>query len=211
MNVKYLLCVFFILTIRGISFSQTEPGTNLSEVAELLSESLVPLENELVILGKDKIYNLKIEGNSEQKSFIVYLIRSSLQDYRILDNDNTPGAGDSTDYIINIDNPRLDVKYTSVYTDNVIGTKKVRRVISVSYELTINDSRDSARVYGNKVSKKAEDSFDLDDRNNVEDKRYGFLQSELPEQDTADRFIFPALIILASAAAIILFFSIRSK
>lgn len=212
MNVRYLLCVFFLFTIRGISFCQNESQTNLSLAAEIIGKSLVPLQNELTVLGKDKFYNLIIEGiDDEKQMFLTQVVKSRLQEFKILLNADTAGFGDTIDYIVSIKNPELEIKYVSLFTDNVLGDKKVKRVISVSYELTVTDKETLSQVFSKNIANKGEDSFSLEEQNQVEDKRFNFSQPVLPEEDSINSLLFPAIIIFASAAAIILFFSIRSK
>ncbi|HMS63643.1 MAG TPA: hypothetical protein PKD83_00155 [Ignavibacteria bacterium] len=220
MKLKYLLCIliFFeiiiLFILRGISYSQTGSESNLNNIDKLLDESLIPVENELLLLGNDKIYNLSVEygtENPEQQSYLIALIKRKFSGYKILINADTVEFSDSINYNLFINNPSLNTRYLSIYTDNVLGTKKIKREISVSYSVKISDSGNSSVVFAKDISKKLVDSFNIDDQNVVEDKRYSFSRSNLPEENSLNQLIYPAVIILASAVAIILFFTIRSK
>lgn len=217
MKLKYLLCIlifFEIIILRGISFSQTNSVTNLVQIDKLINESLVPVENEILILGKDKFYNLSVEskdGNSDQKSYLITLIKNKLSGYKILIDADSAEYSDSINYNILIKDILLKTRYVSTYNDNLLGTKKIRREILVSYDVVITDISNSSEIFKKKFNKKTEDSFNADEQNTVEDRRYNFSQSNLPEENSLNKLIYPAIIILASAIAIVLFFTIRSK
>lgn len=139
--------------------------------------------------------------------YLVESFKRKFSDYKILLNENS----DSVDYKIIIKNPVFSTKYKKIFTDKVFGVKKVEREVSVSYELDIMSLKDSSLVYNNISNKKQKDNFDLDKLNFVEDNRYSFSRSTLPEENTLNQLIFPAILITASAIAIVLFFVIRSK
>lgn len=217
MKLKYLFCILIfieIFTLRGISFSQTGSVTNISRIDNLINESLIPVENEIVLLGKDKFYNLSVkskDGNSDQKSYLIVLIKNKLSGYNILIDADSAENSESINYNILIDDLLIKTRYISIYNDNVLGTKKIKREISVSYDMVITDIKNSSVVFDKKFNKKSEDSFNVDEQNSVEDNRYNFSQSNLPEESSLNKLIYPAIIILASAIAIVLFFTIRSK
>lgn len=217
MKLKYLLCIlifFQIIILRGIVFSQTNSLANLVQIDKLINESLVPVENEILLLGKDKFYNLSVnskDGNSDQKSYLISLIKNKLSGYKLLIDADSAEYSDSIDYNILFKNVVFKTVYKSIYNDNLLGTKMVNRVISVSYDVIITDERTSSQIFNKNFNKKTEDSFKIDEQNLVEDRRYNFSQSNLPEESSLNKVIYPAVIILASAIAIILFFTIRSK
>ena len=78
MNIKYLLLFLFLFTIRGISFSQENRSSNLSEINKLIEESLVPLENKLILLGKEKLYLLSVESKSIQGDYILKILKKNI-------------------------------------------------------------------------------------------------------------------------------------
>ena len=55
------------------------------------------------------------------------------------------------------------------------------------------------------------DEIDYDDLPNVETPDYSFTTAEPPPLSEFETVIFPAILVLISAAAIVLFFTIRSK
>ncbi len=212
MKLKYLLCIFYFLILRGISFSQDNFDNNISIVNKLIDESFFSLSNKFTETGKDKFYKISFDPGNQSGAYIFERFRNRFYDYKLIINENS----DSVDYVISFKNPSISTKYKKILTDNVIGVKKIVREISVSYVLEMKSENgqasDSAAVMLNQnFSKKAEDKIDLDKLEFTEDKRYKFSSSELPEESTLNQIMFPAIIITASAAAIILFFTIRSK
>lgn len=207
MNLKYLLCIFFFLTIRGISFSQDRFTTNLEIVNSLIDESFISLNNNLLISGKDKFYLVLFDPSVPESSYLFERFKNRFYDYKLIINEDS----DSIDYKIVFKTPVIKTKYNRIFTDQLLGTKKVEREISVSYGSELEEKDSSKILYKQNFNKKAKDSLDLDKVSIAEDKRFNFSSSNLPEESTLNQVLFPAIIIGISAAAIILFFTIRSK
>lgn len=207
MILKYLLCILLFLILRGISFSQENFRTNLDIITGLANESFIPLGNKLIDLGKEKIYQLESGNVNESGEFIFGNLRNYLRDYKVIVNENY----DSADYKIIFSNAKITTVYKRIFTDKILGTKKVEREIMVAYDMDITDKKSSLIVYNLKFQKGFKDNFDLDKLSLVENNQYKFSHSELPPESKLDEILFPSIIIAASAAAIILFFVIRSK
>ena len=212
MNSKYLLCIFYFLILRGISFSQDNFDSNIGIVNMLADESFFSLSNKLTVLGSDKFYKVEFDPNDQSGAYIFERFRTKFYDYKLIINENS----DSIDYVIVFKDAMIATKYKKIFTDNVLGVKKIEREIRVSYELELTDySRSGADslqpLLKQNFNKKSKDNIDLDKLGYVEDKRYKFSSSDLPEENTLNQILFPAIIITVSAAAIILFFTIRSK
>lgn len=199
------------MILRGIAFSQDKAVSNLYLIDKLIHESLTALENELLLNGKDILYNLITDADDEQQNYISEGIKKRFSGYGFLSN--YPFGYDSGKKIYNvfIDNPEIKVKYTKTYTDNFLGSKVVERIVTVKYETRIVNSEDSSVVFSNKFSKNSKSSFNIDNIGMVEDERYSFTNSVIPDESTMNKLILPAVVIISSAAAVILFFTIRSK
>ncbi|MDZ4711981.1 MAG: hypothetical protein SGI89_06605 [bacterium] len=206
MTLKYLLCIILILSAGGILFSQGNVSTNVDAAGSLVDESLIPLNNKLLILGKDNLYSIMIDDN-EAGEYILDNIKRKFADYRIVFRENS----DSIKYRIIFKNPIITTRYKKIFTDNILGTKKVEREVAVSYDADVIDNTNSSVIYNLNFNKKFKDDFNLENLNYIENQRYKFSRSSLPDENNADKILFPSLIIGASAAAIILFFVIRSK
>lgn len=207
MILKYLFSICLILILRGVSFSQDSFNTNLDIVQNLIEESLTPLGNKLLILGKDNFYSIKIDNNNQAGSYLLDKIIRRFNDYKLIIGEDS----DSTDYITVIKNPYIRTGYKKIFTDRILGTKKVQREVIVSYEIELMNKKTSSIEYSLNFNKSFKDNFDLDKLGLVEDNRYKFSRSTLPAESKLNEILFPSIIIAASAAAIVLFFIIRSK
>lgn len=211
MKLKYLLCILiFISASGGIAFSQENVVTNLGIIDKLIDESLISLSNKFLILGKDNTYNLSIHNGDERQSYIAQSIRNKLRDFKILYNDNLNEDTSGDIFSVEIINPEIKVSYKDDSND-IWGMKKLRRRVTVSYVTEIRNSKDSSIRSGTEFMRTSNDSFDFDNFSQIEDKRFSFTRSVLPEESTLNKIFLPAVLVLASAAVIILFFTIRSK
>ena len=204
---KRKLLVLLLFALPFISFSQENFISNLSVIDRLIDESYVSLSNKLLILGKDNFYRIILEGERPENSYFTESLRRKYSDYKLILNEDS----DSIDYNIVFKDPVFNVRYKRIFTDNILGTKRVEREVTVTYNIELTDKRNSAIVHTQNFNRKFKDSFDLDKLNIVEDKRHPFSRAELPQENTFNQILFPSIIITASAAAIILFFIIRSK
>ncbi|MBV6479167.1 MAG: hypothetical protein HGGPFJEG_01928 [Ignavibacteria bacterium] len=211
MNLKYLLCILIFTILRGIVFSQDKDVSNLYLIDKLIDESLVPLENVLEIRGKDVLYNLILNADNIQQTYFSESIKKKFPDFGFLTNLKENVATEKKIVNVFIKNPEIKVRYTGTHTDNFLGSKIVERVVSVKYEIKLLNSDDSSVVYSDKFSKKIKSNFNINNIAMVEDERFPFTKSVIPDEDTLNKLILPAVVILASAAAVILFFTIRSK
>ena len=207
MNLKYLFCIFLLLILRGNSYSQDNFSSNLNIIDRLIDESFSSLNNKFVILGKDNFYQVVSDNVKPESAYLTEGLRRRFYDYKLVINEDS----DSIDYKLVFSPPVFDVRYKKVFTDNILGTKRIEREVTVTYNVELTDKKNSAVIYNQNFNRKFKDSFDLDKLNIAEDKRYTFTRAELPEENTLNQILFPAIIITASAAAIILFFIIRSK
>lgn len=206
MNLKYFLFLFLILNQANISLSQ-QTTSNLQNINKLIEESFIPLNNKLLILGSDKLYQVIMDGEQEDDLYLFEKFKQDFRNYKLIIGEST----DSADYILRFKSPQIETGYKKIFTDRVLGTKKVKREVTVSYDLDVINKDNSLNIYGNNFNKTIRDNFDLDKLSFVEDANYPFSQSDLPEEDTFSQVLFPAIIIAATSAAIILFFVIRSK
>jgi hypothetical protein len=207
MNLKYLLCFFLFLILREISFCQETIVNNLSLADRLIYDSFNPLGNKLLLLGRDNFYEVILDNNNQEQVYFLESLKNRFPDFKFIIGEDS----DSIDFKIIFKNSIINTKYKNIFVDNIFGTKKVKREVTVSYELELLNKKDSSLIYSQNFDKKIKDSFDLDKLNLVEDNRYLFTQSILPEEGTVNQLLFPALIVATSAVAIILFFIIRSN
>jgi len=140
------------------------------------------------------------------EKYVAGRFRNNFREYKLQFNENS----DSADFKIFLSNTEINTNYKKIFTDNVLGTKKLEREIEVKYDIKFTGKDSTEVIFVQNFNKISKDNIDLDKLEFSEDKRYSFSSSELPEENSVNQILFPAIIITVSAAAIILFFTIRS-
>ena len=146
------------------------------------------------------------DNNDQLNQYVAGRFRNNFREYKLQFNENS----DSADFKIFLSNTEINTNYKKIYTDNVLGTKKLEREIEVKYDIKFTGKDSTEVIFVQNFNKISKDNIDLDKLEFSEDKRYSFSSSELPEENSVNQILFPAIIITVSAAAIILFFTIRS-
>lgn len=210
MRLKNLLIYIIVFILSGSLYSQVtgqyEIKTNQEIYSKLIDKNLEKLENQLVILGKDKIFSLIIIGSDELRDYIYTKVRQRLYDYRIISEKDSVSA----DYVVSIEDVELQAKYVRVF-GSVFKNRKVEREIRISFLNKIKQKNSENVLFSEKVSDVYTDDFQLDNLESVERGDYSFLKGKLPESSFFDKAVIPGIVILASAVTIVLFFIIRSK
>lgn len=201
-----LLLVLSFLNFWSTAFSQGPAETNSRIINRLVSEGLTGLLNKLAILGKDKLYNIRYDIKNPEAEYVARRVQSELQGFRIVMGDNSG----KEDVSVDLKDTEIRVSYPDVFTDNIIGAKRVSRTVFVRFEAELSDSA------GNKIEsfsfrKSHKSKFDYEQLGMVQDLNEPFAYAETPDEIEGGDVLVPALMISISAAAIILFFTIRSK
>jgi hypothetical protein len=210
MQLKYLLIYLLVFLLTWNLYSQVtgqyELRTNQEIYSKLMDKNLEKLENQLVILGKDKIFCLVISGVEEIREFIYTKFRQRLYNYKIISEKDSVSA----DYLVSIEGIELKTKYIRIF-GSVFKNRKVEREISISFVNKIKQNNSEDVLFKEEISDKNIDDFFLDNQESVERGDYAFLKGTLPERSFLDKAVIPGVVILASAITIVLFFVIRSK
>ena len=210
MRLFTLFCIV-LLTLTTNIYSQnneyTSPEINIDIFSRLLDEGLNDLGNQLIIAGQDKLYVLKFPDESEKNDFIQLKLKQKFGSYKLL----TGNSFDEADYGIVFENPKLRTNYKEVFTSSFLGNKRVKRKIDVVFLYKIIDNKTEEEIYSNTINESFEDDFLLDNLEQIERSNYIFTKGKLPDENLFEKFLVPAVIVAASAVAIILFFVIRSK
>ena len=203
----YLFCSFIIPV--GVLISQitesSQPLSNISIFDNELKKTFLKIENTMVILGKDKIYNFHLDGTDEHKDFFMNGVRKYLNDYKIVFEDSA-----SADYSVYIMNFNPEINYTDV-KPNIVLDKKINRKLVLSFKFEIKDKIKNDISDSGLLKESFDDVISFDDLNQAESGKYSFAKGQLPRQSLFEKILIPGLAVLASAAAIVLFFIIRSK
>lgn len=183
----------------------TEPVTNIDIISRAINDDINELENRLILHGREKIYGLRL-NNSDEINFLSLKLRQRLNAYNLIISENP----DSIDAEIIFDNIRIKTQYLGYNTEGVAGDKSVRRKVTVAYTVRLAD-RTGSQFYSRDFTKTFTDTFKYDDLERVENRNYRFGYDALPKESFMSRYLAPILVIIASAAAVILFFTIRSS
>lgn len=203
-----LLVFAVMLSLIQTAYSQEnyrKAKTNLENINVLLDASFELLEDRL-ILNKDKVYllefiNYKDAGN-ETETYFRSRIKSKFPNYKIISDVNL-----GHDAKIVIDSLKIDTKYLKLFEKDLLGDKYVKRDVVVSYRCSFRDSE----VEGYRFRQSFSDDFELDRLNMIESNNFLFGQGVLPPQSFFSKYLIPSVVVLASAVAVILFFTVRNK
>lgn len=208
MRLKILNFIVILVILGGFAYPQDmqveESVSNINIYSKLLDRSLNRLENQLIILGKDNIYCASIKAKPDVEEYLYLKIKQKLNNYKIVSD--TAGA----EYIIKFENVKFKTKYEKIF-GSMIKNRKVQRRIEIAYDININKKGDENTLFSDAVNDFSEDEFNLENKDNVERGDYEFVKGNLPEQSFWEKALIPGIVILTTAAAIVLFFEIRSK
>jgi hypothetical protein len=207
MKLKYLLWILFLTNLGGISYSQQNAESNSRIVDRLIDEGVTAIRNKLIMLGDENVYVFLFDVNNPEADYIARKVQPGLQGFEVI----WGTAFDSADYVLNMVNENIDVRYSNISTDNVLGTKRISRKIGVAMKFLVRASGNPDVIDTVEFSKTHNDHFDFNALASVEDNPAYFMKGALPEESSTSKVLIPALMIGISAAAIILFFTIRSK
>jgi hypothetical protein len=193
----------------GFLYSQVEerpsPSTNLEIINSLLDSSLNKFEDYISIIGIENYYFFQTDYSDETSSYIFSYLRRKLPAVKF--TGTFEGIKDNV-VKFSLKNSEIKTEYTGTQNLQVL-KKNMLRKIKVQFNSEFI-SRDTL-LYKFGFSKFFGDEFDFSYRNYVESGNYGFVKGVMPEQGFWDKFIIPISAVAVSAAAIILFFAIRSK
>lgn len=210
MQISILKINIIVFLLAGLLHSQSinkdDGKSNLEIITNLLNKNLELVENQFVILGKDKVFCLGIKGKGNTPEYFNKIFRQKFIDIKIVNE----SACSSSDYRIEFMNVDFLVKYYEI-TGSVFKNKKVKRNISVQNSYRIYYKETDSVVFLKESGETQSDEFYLDDLEEIERSSYSFTKGTLPEQSFWEKAFIPGIVTLTSAVAIVLFFVIRSK
>jgi hypothetical protein len=199
-----------VFLIAGLLHSQNVRDdiskSNHDIYTELINKNLDVLENKFVLLGKEKIYCVGIGGDRNNADFLYKAIKQKFYNFRIISEADSSGS----DYKVFFENVKFRTAYNKV-SGSVFKNRIVERQIELSYKCTVKSKGNDSLVFNNSIHDINKDEFYLDKIDEVEKGDYDFLKGTLPAGSLFERLLIPGIVVLASAATIILFFVIRSK
>jgi len=183
----------FVLFLLITPFYYSQVKTNMQvfyNLADSVSQQLIsalPVQN-------DKI-NLKLNLGSEYSVFNNRFIAHFYQQGRKIDSSGTE---------VNLTVDNAFVVYSDMFRDGWFGDYEVRRIVTLhgSYFISNKGVTDFTVT--------AADTIPFDEINNAESMSYQFTHAEVPAEPFFSGLFEPIAAISAAAAAIILFFTVRS-
>lgn len=204
--VAFILCFYFVVSPASAQNTSALPHTNTYLVKKLITENITDLDNKIIVLGKEKVFNIFIDnGNDTLQNFFYNTLRDKFAQYNLIFE-----SVDSTEFKIFFSNLSIKTEYPDYRVENLIGNKYITRIFTVKFDYKLTNIKDSVLLV-NSVKAKYRDEVLLDYIDYVQDQDLSFTRAELPKMKFTDRYLVPALMIVISGLAIVLFFTIRSK
>jgi hypothetical protein len=210
MRINILIINIIVFLITGLLQSQEIKDevlkTNLDIYTGIFNKNLEVVENRLILLGKEKIYCIRINGKSQIRDFVYSVIKQRFYNYKIVSDLEAVNS----DYEIFFDDVNLSTRYSKA-TSSVLKNRILGRQIEVLYNNRIIFLKTDSVIFKNSIRDINTDEIYFEKLSDAERGEYDFLKGKLPEQSFFEKALIPGIVILASAITIISFFAIRSK
>ena len=204
---KRILLIIILLCNVLYSQENKKIQSNIEIFDLIVGKGLNELGNRLALLGNDKIYTLNIPAEKGLDMYLKSIIEKKFQGYRIIFKDTTL----KSDYIINIIPVILKTMYPDIKTEYGFGNKTIKRNLSINFSVSFYKSEQREKIYSYEFFDKYTDNVDYEMLEFVENSGYDFTKGKLPDENIFRKMLIPAVVVSASAIAIILFFVVRSK
>jgi hypothetical protein len=202
-----VLSFFLVFGSTKAQITSSLPHTNTYCLKKLITENLTELENKIVVLGKEKIFNVFIDSiNDTLQNFFYNTLKDRLVQYNLVFNSVEP-----VEFKIYFSNLNIKTEYPTYRVENLIGNRYIVRVFTVKFTYKIIDTNKDSVLLSNSVKAKYQDKVLLDYIDYIQDQNLYFARAELPKIKFIDQYLVPTIMILISGLAIVLFFTIRSK
>ena len=203
----YIICSLILISVSA--FAQNNDSIRLTSNFEIYENSLkktfYTIEDQINLLGKDKIYYFQLDAKDDVRDFCINTEKRYLNNYKILTEDTN-----KRDYSLILKDIVLKTEYKKVKSNLLLG-KKVKRIVNLKYDFTIKSETSRDVIFLKYFTETCEDTLNYENVNEVESSGYSFTKGKMPEETLFEKILVPGIAVVASAAAIILFFVIRSK
>lgn len=153
------------------------------------------------------------KDNLAEKKFTEQIVKKTAERNNIrysISKDETMASKDSSYYKARIRVNKLRTLYPAFAKDKFLGEKTMRREITSDMNVEIKLS-DGTSLVKDDIKTVYKGEIPYDEYEQYENEDYPFTQALPPDVSLMETIFFPALIIVVSAVATILFFSVRSK
>jgi hypothetical protein len=215
------LIPFLITCSYVIVFSQSEPKKNIEIFEETISAALekyyyypgVNRNNLFIFVVSPLEEGGKNRPIDEASKFLKGIIKKTAAGNNLkfsFADDPSVIKDDSVYNLLILQVVKLETKYTDFKKNRFLGDKTFFRNI-------ITDITVELKTYDGKVNLKdiikntSQDEVEYDNYRQLESADYDFTQGTPPNISAFERIIFPVLLICVTAAAAVIFFTIRTK
>jgi hypothetical protein len=206
LSVIFFALFFFI----GYCHSQQDavvlPHSNYEVFSGLLNRCLDPIADRITVIGSDNFFYLKINADAQKEKFFYDVFNLRFPNLKVIKGTEL----DSLAFKIIVNNPEFRLKYPEAKSGRLFGDKILSRSASVKFAGKI-ESPSGELLWSGTPADKSFDVFRQDNLDYVQNSEYNFTKAPLPEESLTSTLIVPAVVLIASAIAIVLFFAIRSK
>ncbi len=193
----FLFCFIFILLF-STGFSQTK--SNLEIFYSMVDSSGAKLLN--TIPSNQKRLSLEFNSGTDylalENRLIEYLSKNGIQ---------TTAGNKGNDVTVRYIIDKIRLNYGEMYRDGFLGSYYVPRNLEISGNFIVNNSESTFRNF----AYSCRDTVKYDSLKNFANSAFPFTRGEIPAEPFFSSLLEPVVAIGAAAAAVVLFFTVRSK
>lgn len=195
----------FLFLLMLLSFPvQSQTKTNLDAVNILIDSSVTEISSKIIAEKVRLNLTLPEEYSSLTNHILYSLVKNNLSPFMEEDSLGKPYVSELHYTVSNV-----SVEYSEMHRSGLLGSYLVERKISLKGNyLLYNPHKEPAADDFNYTFS---DTVKVDEIKNIENSSLSFTRSELPPEPFFSSILEPAVAIGAAAAAIILFFTLRSQ
>ncbi len=194
-----------MILICSTVFSQ-QVKRNLEIFDELISKQV---EKIIFTTGLNKEKEFSFFVKSDEESFVKNIIKKTCGNNKIKHSFSEIQSTDSNFYLILLTVNSLRTTYPGFKSKNFLGEKIIFRNLKGNVSFEISESGKNLARSSEEINFK--DAVNMENVEQIESEEYKFTKGKLPSVGLIEELFFPALLVVASAVATVLFFTIRTK
>ena len=219
---KQVLCICLLLFIASVNIPAQSKNTKTN--LEIFEKSIsgefeklfflpgVDRNKEFVFYaaGYTKDLNVVVSGNS---SFVVSVLRRAADKLNLkysVAKESWQFDSDTSFNKFKISKAEIRTSYPKFIKNKFLGEKTIERKLNADIDVQISSGKQDTKQ-DEKIHIDYTDEIELDNYESVETDEYSFTKAVPPGVSSFESVFFPAIIVIVSAAATILFFTIRTK
>lgn len=199
---EILRLFYFFLILSSSSFAQEKSNI---EIFNLLIDS--SLNEAAKKISAEKVI-VEIESATYQPAFndqiVSSLIKKNFQPVL-----NSESNGKAFAAVLSLKIIRAEVNYSNMEKESFLGDYSVKRKVKLAGEYLIYNPHKDPELYQFNLSNV--DSVRVNSQKNIETDKFNFTKGEMPAEPFFSSALEPIIAITAAAAAVILFFVLRSQ